>query len=328
MAHICSNDGCEKKGASVCSKCNEAYYCGRDCQLAHFTAHKGPCKEARAAAQTRLLSTIGPSNSDPSTVYLGLNDIKTKHPEEWTILLQEIFNVTTISIVFLGGSEEFEGSMDCKSLLGLLKILFPTMTKLNVGLIGPETSGAPERQISPGLTIRKINGLFHSVYGQLPVYFQKPSIAVLLCPGFNADQYKSLWHPSMKFLLDNNTLCVVSGYSHKTKWTGDGAVDDYLLEARFVGTTYSISSIHSVIHLLYKFLSIYLKSLTQSLNHSINQSIHTARTIVPKTRSPAANLKKPLYYRNAYYLVFRGRVMGNPQPVPGLLSYKKHTILS
>ena len=206
--------------------------------MADWTAHKGPCKQVIAANTV----AVGPSNSDPSTVYLGLNEVKTKHPEEWATLLQEIFNGTAISIAFLGARESLEGCMDYKSLFGLLKILFPAMTQLNVCLIGPEVSGSPDRQIVPGMNIRKVNGLFHSVYGQLPVHFQKPSVAVLLCPGFNADKYKSQWHPSMKLLLDNNTLCLASGYSSNKRWTADGAVDDYLLDARFVGRTHSINT--------------------------------------------------------------------------------------
>ena len=156
--------------------------------------------------------------------------------------------------------------MNFKSLLGLVKVLLPTTTQLNCCLLGSELGGSPDRTIAPGITVRKVNGTFHGVYGQLPAHFQQPTFAVLLCPGFNADKYKTAWPPTMKLLLDNNTLSIVSGYSSDIRWTADGAVDDYLLEARYI-----------------------------------------ARTIVPKTRCSAAHPQKEFYYRNAYFLVFRGR---------------------
>ena len=274
MAQVCGNPGCDRAGDLICSKCRNASYCGRDCQVAHWPTHKGPCKLAVAAANTGALTTVGSSNSDPSTVYLGLNEIKTKHPEEWAILLQEIFNVTTISVTFLGAREETEGCMDYKSLFGLLKILFPPMTQLNVCLIGPEVSGTPDRQIIAGINVRKVNGLFHSVYGQLPVHFQKPSVAVLLCPGFNADKYKNNWHPSIKLLLDNNTLSLASGYSSNKKWTADGAIDDYLLEARYVGRSFSINTFCQYTPLIHPYL--YKPTRSHSPNHTHPINTHSA----------------------------------------------------
>ena len=48
----CSNPGCvrlegesERKAAGkVCTGCKVAWYCGRECQVAHWKVHKGVCK--------------------------------------------------------------------------------------------------------------------------------------------------------------------------------------------------------------------------------------------------------------------------------------------
>ena len=42
---------CDKAGAkSLCSICKKTYYCGAECQQAHWKAHKGPCREATERA--------------------------------------------------------------------------------------------------------------------------------------------------------------------------------------------------------------------------------------------------------------------------------------
>ncbi|GMI34548.1 hypothetical protein TeGR_g369 [Tetraparma gracilis] len=39
--------GCGEKGEKKCSKCDRAHYCGRECQVAHWKAHKAECKAWR-----------------------------------------------------------------------------------------------------------------------------------------------------------------------------------------------------------------------------------------------------------------------------------------
>jgi ankyrin repeat protein len=42
----CSNPGCDGAGRKKCTGCKQARYCGKQCQLAHWPAHKIECKEA------------------------------------------------------------------------------------------------------------------------------------------------------------------------------------------------------------------------------------------------------------------------------------------
>jgi ankyrin repeat protein len=42
----CSNPGCAGAGAKKCTGCKQARYCGQQCQLAHWQAHKADCKAA------------------------------------------------------------------------------------------------------------------------------------------------------------------------------------------------------------------------------------------------------------------------------------------
>jgi ankyrin repeat protein len=40
----CSNPGCSGAGLKKCTGCKQARYCGQQCQLAHWSAHKADCK--------------------------------------------------------------------------------------------------------------------------------------------------------------------------------------------------------------------------------------------------------------------------------------------
>jgi ankyrin repeat protein len=42
----CSNHGCTGAGAKKCTGCKQVRYCGQQCQLAHWQAHKADCKAA------------------------------------------------------------------------------------------------------------------------------------------------------------------------------------------------------------------------------------------------------------------------------------------
>jgi ankyrin repeat protein len=46
----CSNPGCGGAGIKKCTGCKQVRYCGQQCQLAHWPAHKADCK---AAAELR-----------------------------------------------------------------------------------------------------------------------------------------------------------------------------------------------------------------------------------------------------------------------------------
>jgi ankyrin repeat protein len=43
----CSNPGCSGAGLKKCTGCKQARYCGQQCQLAHWPAHKADCKLLR-----------------------------------------------------------------------------------------------------------------------------------------------------------------------------------------------------------------------------------------------------------------------------------------
>ena len=40
----CSRPGCSGAGLNKCTGCRKARYCGQECQLAHWKAHKSDCK--------------------------------------------------------------------------------------------------------------------------------------------------------------------------------------------------------------------------------------------------------------------------------------------
>jgi ankyrin repeat protein len=42
----CSNPACASAGIKKCTGCKEVRYCGQECQLAHWPAHKADCKAA------------------------------------------------------------------------------------------------------------------------------------------------------------------------------------------------------------------------------------------------------------------------------------------
>jgi hypothetical protein len=47
----CSNTGCSGAGIMKCMGCKQARYCGEECQLAHWQAHKADCKRWRTEAK-------------------------------------------------------------------------------------------------------------------------------------------------------------------------------------------------------------------------------------------------------------------------------------
>jgi hypothetical protein len=47
----CSKTGCSGAGIMKCTGCKQARYCGEECQLAHWQAHKADCKRWRSEAK-------------------------------------------------------------------------------------------------------------------------------------------------------------------------------------------------------------------------------------------------------------------------------------
>lgn len=50
---ICRNPSCEKPGIHRCSRCQVAFYCGRECQVQHY---KGGHKEECIMLQTKKIN--------------------------------------------------------------------------------------------------------------------------------------------------------------------------------------------------------------------------------------------------------------------------------
>jgi hypothetical protein len=48
----CANPGCDGAGLKKCGVCLEVWFCGKECQVVHWPAHKAQCKEAAARAKT------------------------------------------------------------------------------------------------------------------------------------------------------------------------------------------------------------------------------------------------------------------------------------
>jgi hypothetical protein len=46
----CANSGCSGAGLKKCAGCLVVFYCGRPCQLAHWSAHKAECKGLKLRA--------------------------------------------------------------------------------------------------------------------------------------------------------------------------------------------------------------------------------------------------------------------------------------
>jgi hypothetical protein len=47
----CANPGCDGAGLKKCGVCLEVWFCCKECQVAHWPAHKAQCKEAAARAK-------------------------------------------------------------------------------------------------------------------------------------------------------------------------------------------------------------------------------------------------------------------------------------
>jgi ankyrin repeat protein len=47
----CANYGCDGAGVKKCAGCLKVYYCKRECQLAHWLAHKADCKWHQSVAK-------------------------------------------------------------------------------------------------------------------------------------------------------------------------------------------------------------------------------------------------------------------------------------
>ena len=164
---------------------------------------------------------------DPATTYLAMDALKHVQSE----LIVSVHDVT-IYVIYLGARDGVETEMDFKLNFEYFQDVFPSCRILNIALIGDEVCNRVERTVAPGCTVTSYGGLYHDVYNRLPVHFQAPHVVVLLCPGFSANSGLS-WSPIMKLLQDNNTVCICSGYSGESRWSSDGAVDDYLLETRY-----------------------------------------------------------------------------------------------
>jgi hypothetical protein len=53
MARACAHCGSADGKLRACGACNAALFCGRDCQLAAWPAHKAACKAVKAAAAAK-----------------------------------------------------------------------------------------------------------------------------------------------------------------------------------------------------------------------------------------------------------------------------------
>jgi ankyrin repeat protein len=47
----CANPGCDGAGRKKCGVCLEVWFCCKECQVAHWPAHKAQCKEVAARAK-------------------------------------------------------------------------------------------------------------------------------------------------------------------------------------------------------------------------------------------------------------------------------------
>lgn len=203
--------------------------------------------------------------TDPATCFLALKEVPPN--------ILESIHVSDMSILFLGARESEEEMMDFSYLYRRMKVLFPSLNRLSIGLIGKEVTTQAEHIIedtssptsSSKISLYTCEGFYHDVYPELAAKYQTPQLAVLLNPGISAN-YGWNWNKTMDLLLDNRVLTIASGYSSSSRWTYDGAVDDFLYEARY-GVSF----------------------------------------VVEKTRCRAMRLHQRQGFRNAFYLVFRGR---------------------
>jgi hypothetical protein len=46
----CAKPGCDGAGKKTCADCLKVYYCTRQCQLAHWPAHKAECRQSAGMA--------------------------------------------------------------------------------------------------------------------------------------------------------------------------------------------------------------------------------------------------------------------------------------
>jgi ankyrin repeat protein len=51
----CANFGCDGAGVKKCAGCLKVYYCARECQLAHWQAHKAECRQSADTASSNTI---------------------------------------------------------------------------------------------------------------------------------------------------------------------------------------------------------------------------------------------------------------------------------
>jgi ankyrin repeat protein len=51
----CAKPGCDGAGAKKCAGCLKVYYCKRECQLAHWSAHKAECRRSAGVTSTTAI---------------------------------------------------------------------------------------------------------------------------------------------------------------------------------------------------------------------------------------------------------------------------------
>ena len=67
-AHYCGSVGCWKLGSKRCNRCQQAWYCGTECQRAAHSAHKDACFEVEAAsvAEAAYTAAVPPEGTPTS----------------------------------------------------------------------------------------------------------------------------------------------------------------------------------------------------------------------------------------------------------------------
>jgi len=225
----CENDGCDQIGTKRCTRCTTAgypehvgLYCSKACQESHWSSkHKAFHNlTKKKATSTGIMETL--------TWLLYQFHLSSNLP----ILSDD----GEFSITFLGARESFEGEEDYGTLYNCVKtLIYPSITKLTVTMIGPEVNGQRPQRLGP-VTINRIQGLADSRID--PRMFEH-DVAIIFQPALSSNT--ASWKTVIGLLRDWNALTIVSSYSHDGHKTYDAVHDESIL-VNYFGVQITLSS--------------------------------------------------------------------------------------
>jgi ankyrin repeat protein len=154
---------CNKKPAnSFCSKCEATFYCGRECQVAHWRVHKSECK-AGTSKEKKLFKATKEGNKEQVMELLreGGVDVNYHFPEDETGVSSLVLAIENDSVdiveALLGAGCSVSASRDCMPSL-MLAVLRGNMDIVSRLLSAGAAVNDTDKDGVTSLMIASVNG--------------------------------------------------------------------------------------------------------------------------------------------------------------------------